>query len=130
MADKGYVVTAPLINVRVKDQAGSWVLQGFYEGARLPEDVHPDDLDKHLDKGMVAAEGSKEADAATPYGKPVTFDDLGNPLTPQQAAEAERKRTERASTRASRTTDTRTDARTQSDSKTSPAPTGRSEAKG
>lgn len=99
--DSGYVVTAPLVNVRVKDDAGSYVIKGFYAGARLPSDVHEDDLDKQVRKGMVAKKGTEEADAATPFGTRVTFDDNGNPLTPQQAAEAEKARTERRNERQS-----------------------------
>jgi hypothetical protein len=98
-ADSGYVVTAALINVRVKDDVGSEVIQGFYAGATLPEGVNEDDLDKHLRKGMVAEKGSKEADAATPYGQHVTFDENGNPLTPQQAEEREAQRQERRQAR-------------------------------
>jgi hypothetical protein len=99
--DSGYVVTAPLVNVRVKDDVGSYVIKGFYAGASLPADVHEDDLDKQVRKGMVAKKGTEEADAATPYGARVTFDDNGNPLTPQQAADAEKARSERRTERQS-----------------------------
>lgn len=98
-ADSGYVVTAPYITVRVKDDVGSDVIQGYYEGATLPEGVNEDDLDKQVRKGMVAAKGSKEADAASPHGQRVTFDDMGNPLTPQQAEELEAQRQERRQAR-------------------------------
>lgn len=97
----GYVVTAPLVNVRVRDDLGSYTIHGFYAGARLPEGVHEDDLDKQVRKGMVAEEGSEQADAATPFGTRVTFDDNGNPLTPQQAADAEKARTDRRAERQS-----------------------------
>jgi hypothetical protein len=99
--DSGYVVTAPYITVRVKDNTGSDVIQGFYAGARLPEDVNEDDLDKQVRKNMVASKGSPEADAASPFGTRVTFDDNGNPLTPQQAADAEKARVERRAARQS-----------------------------
>ena len=97
--DSGFVVTAPLINVRVQDAAGTYVLQGFYAGATLPEGVHEDDLDKQERKGLIASKGSPEADAATPFGKPVQFDDNGNPMSDEQVAEAEKKRQDRASAR-------------------------------
>jgi hypothetical protein len=107
--DSGYVVTAPYITVRVKDSVGSDVIQGFYAGARLPVDVNEDDLDKQVRKGMVAAKGTEEADAASPFGTRVTFDDNGNPLTPQQAADAEKAREARRNERQSaRSADTST----------------------
>lgn len=74
-----YVVTAPYITVRVKDDVGSEVVKGFYEGGVLPDDVNTDDLERHVRKGMVAEKGSPEADAASPVGKPVQFDSAGMP---------------------------------------------------
>jgi len=97
--NSGYVVVSPLVTVRVPDGAGSEVYSGFYTGAILPEGVNEDDLDRHVRKGMVAEKGSPEADAATPFGDRVTFDDMGNPLTPQQAADLEKARVERRNAR-------------------------------
>lgn len=91
-----YVVTSPFVNLRAKDATGTYVLQGFYAGAVLPEDVHEDDVEKHVRKGMVAKQGTPEADAATPYGKPVVFDEGGMPMSDAAVAEAEKKRNERA----------------------------------
>lgn len=76
---KGYVVTAPMINLRVKDAAGTYVKAGFYAGAVLPDDAHPDDVESHVRKGMVAEKGTPEADAASPVGMPVQFDEGGMP---------------------------------------------------
>jgi hypothetical protein len=90
-------VTSPLVNLRVLDASGTYVLQGFYAGGVLPEDVHEDDLQRHVRKGMVAEQGTKEADAATPYGKPVVFDDAGMPMSDAAVAEAEEKRQARVS---------------------------------
>jgi hypothetical protein len=96
----GYVVTAPYITVRAKDDLGSDVLVGFYQGGVLPEGVNEDDLDKHVRKGMVAEQGTPEADAATPFGDRVQFDDNSNPMTPQQVADRDKARAERTATKA------------------------------
>lgn len=89
---KGYVVTAPYITVRVKDDLGSDVIQGFYKGGVLPEGVHQDDLDRHVRKGMVAEPGTPEADAATPFGESVRFDAGGVPMSPADVAAADAKK--------------------------------------
>jgi hypothetical protein len=93
---KSYVVTSPFVNLRAKDAAGTYVLRGFYAGGVLPDDAHPDDVEKHVRKGMIAEEGTPEADAASPVGKPVQFDEGGMPMSDAAVAEAERKRAERA----------------------------------
>lgn len=84
----GHVVTAAYATLRVKNDLGQEVLTGFYEGAVLPDDVNQDDLDRHVRKGMVAKEGSPEADAASPVGRPVEFDEGGIP-TPRETRRAE-----------------------------------------
>lgn len=81
-----HVVTAPYMTVRVKNELGQEVLRGYYEGAVLPDDVHPDDLDRHVRKGMVAKAGTPEADSASPVGKPVQFDQGGMPMRSEQAS--------------------------------------------
>lgn len=95
----GYVVTAPYATLRVKNDLGQEVLTGFYEGGVLPEDVNQGDLDRHVRKGMVAEQGTPEADAASPIGKPVTYDDHGmpeqnRPRPTAKPAESRRPRTE------------------------------------
>jgi hypothetical protein len=77
----GYKVTAAYVTLRVKNDLDQEVLLGYYEGAVLPEGVNEDDLQRHIRKGMVAEEGTEEAEAATPFGKPVTFDAAGMPVT-------------------------------------------------
>lgn len=72
-------VTAPYVTARVKDDIGSDVTKGFYEGGVLPDNTHPDDIERLDRKGMIAKEGSAEADAAIPVGKPVQFDAAGMP---------------------------------------------------
>jgi hypothetical protein len=76
----GYKVTAPYITARVGDGLGSEVTKGFYEGGVLPDDANAEDLERLERKGMIAKEGSAEADAAVPHGKPVQFDAGGMPV--------------------------------------------------
>lgn len=75
----GYIVTAPYVTLRVKDQQGAEVLLGFYEAATVPDSVVKEDLERHLRKGMVAKTGTEAADAASPVGRPVQFDAAGMP---------------------------------------------------
>ncbi len=77
-----YKVTAPYVTLRVPNELGQPVLAGFYAGAVLPEGVNRDDLDRHVRKGMVAEEGTPEAEAAVPGGQPVQFDAAGMPTAP------------------------------------------------
>lgn len=48
-------VVAPYVTLKVKDVAGSDVVQGFYAGAVVPDPVDGDSLQKHLRTGMVEA---------------------------------------------------------------------------
>ncbi|WDZ87190.1 hypothetical protein [Micromonospora cathayae] len=69
---KTHKVTAPYITLRVNDGLGQEVLRGFHQGATVPEGVNQEDLDRHVRKGMVAEEGSREANLlAVPAGTPV-----------------------------------------------------------
>lgn len=86
MTDK-YIVTAPYVTLRVKDQTGAEVLLGFYEAAPVPDSVDKDDLERHLRKGMIAKAGTEEADAASPVGRPVQFDAAGMPAPAKTAGE-------------------------------------------
>lgn len=83
----GYIVTAPYVTLRVKDQTGKEVLLGFYEAAPVPDSVAKDDLERHIRKGMIAEAGTDEADAASPVGRPVQFDAAGMPEQAKPAAE-------------------------------------------
>lgn len=92
----GYVVTAPYITLRVQDDVtGTEVLTGFYAGGVVPDSVNADDLDRHLRKGMVAEQGSKEAERATPFGQPVQFDERGMPKSEAQIAADEQRQADR-----------------------------------
>lgn len=95
----GYKVTAPYVTVRVKDDLGSDVVREFYTGGVLPEDTHEDDIEKLARKGMIAEQGTPEADAATPVGRPVQFDEGGMPMSSAQVAAAEEKRAARPTPR-------------------------------
>lgn len=98
-----YKVTAAYVTVRVRDEiSGKDVLLGFYAGSPLPEGVNQDDLERHIRKGMVAEEGTPEADAAVIGGEPVVFDAAGSP-TPQSQVE-QQSRNDRPHGNASRET--------------------------
>ncbi len=86
-----YVVTAPYVTLRVPNELGQPVHTGFYEGAPVPEGTDQDDVDRHLRKGMIAKQGTPEADAASVVGKPVEFDKAGMPVKPDPAADAEKR---------------------------------------
>jgi hypothetical protein len=50
-------VIAPYVLLKVRDQAGAWVVGGFYAGALLKtHDVEPESAQHHLRKGMVVEE--------------------------------------------------------------------------
>lgn len=86
----GMVVTAPFITARVVQPAGTKVLLGFYQGARLPKETDEDDLERLERKGMIADEDSDEAAEAAPGTKTVEFGEDG-----MVTNEATRKRLER-----------------------------------
>jgi hypothetical protein len=49
-----YRVTAPMVNLKVKDQRGRAQVNGFYAGAIIGGDViDPDHLARHLDRGWI-----------------------------------------------------------------------------
>jgi hypothetical protein len=74
-----YRVTAPYVTLKVKDQAGSWVLSGFYEGA-VVSNVEPESLRHHLDTGLVEKVAESEApEAPAPEVAPD-----GGPTPPRQ----------------------------------------------
>lgn len=59
-----YRVTAPFVNLKVKDPVtGAYTVQGLYEGAIVQEDVEPDNLKHHLDQDPPMVE---EVDAPAP----------------------------------------------------------------
>jgi len=82
----GYKVTAPYVTLRVKDDIGSDVTKGFYAGGVLPDDANAEDVERLERKGMIAKEGTAEADAAVPVGQPVQFDNAGMPTAAKPEA--------------------------------------------
>ncbi|TDB84972.1 hypothetical protein E1091_17145 [Micromonospora fluostatini] len=71
MSGKTYKVISAYVTLRVADGLGQEVLQGFHQGATVPEGVNQDDLDRHVRKNLVAEEGSREAGLlAVPAGTP------------------------------------------------------------
>lgn len=84
---KAYKVTAPYVTMRVENELGQEVVLGFLQGATLPKGVNQEDLDRHVRKGMVAEEGSREADLlAVPAGTPVPGEPPNTPVTEASAA--------------------------------------------
>lgn len=81
-----YKVTAAYATLRVKNEMDQDVLLGFYEGAVLPDSVNQEDLERHVRKGMVAKEGTPEAEAAVPAGVPAPTEEQA-----QKAAEGSRR---------------------------------------
>jgi hypothetical protein len=71
-----YRVDAPYVTFKVRDQAGAWVLTGYYAGAVVAgETVEPDSLRHHVDGGMVAeVENAAVPAAAEPTPEPAAGD--------------------------------------------------------
>jgi hypothetical protein len=69
MAEK---VLAPMVQFRVEDPAGGWVLVQRYAGSPVPEQIHPDDRQRGLDEGWLVAEDEPVAERfAVPAGTPL-----------------------------------------------------------
>lgn len=84
-----YVVTAQYVTLKVKDQAGGNVMSGFHAGAMVPKGVDKDNLQHHLDRGLVAEVGTEEADLlGVPAGTPIPGEPPNVPVTEQSAANA------------------------------------------
>lgn len=82
-----YKVTGAYVTVKVRDDRGQLMTLGFYQGGLLPEGADRADVERLLRKGLLAEEGTPEADAAVPHGVPVEFDELGH-AQPQKPAPA------------------------------------------
>jgi hypothetical protein len=84
---KQYVVTAPYVTFKAKDQAGGTVLREMYQGGTLPDDAEPDNVERLLEKKMIAEVGSKEADLlGAPAGTPIPGEPPNVPVTEQSPA--------------------------------------------
>lgn len=68
-----HVVIAEYVTLRVRDQVtGATVVNEFYRGATVPENADQENLDRLVGKGMVAAEGTEEAELlGSPAGTPL-----------------------------------------------------------
>lgn len=58
-----YRVTAPYITLKSKAETGAGVVLGYYRDALVPASVDPEDLARHVRKGMVEKVGAAEAKA-------------------------------------------------------------------
>lgn len=65
-----YRVCAPYVTLKVKDDAGSDVIKGFYEGALVSGSVDEDNLKHHLDGGMVEKVKASDVPAEKPADEP------------------------------------------------------------
>jgi hypothetical protein len=72
MADKRYVVVAPYVTLKHRDQVGSYILSGFYAGSVVPADAEPESVQRLLDKGMLLDASDPVAGiVAVPAGTPL-----------------------------------------------------------
>jgi hypothetical protein len=79
-----FVVIAPFINLKVKDQVGSFVLRGFNEGGVVKsDDIDEASLRHHLETGLIAPVGSDAAKFAGPAGTPKPGEPPNVPVTEQ-----------------------------------------------
>lgn len=82
-----YVVTAPYVTCKVNDLAGATVVGEFYQGAVLPGSAEPDNVARLLGKGMVAEQGTPEAELlGVPAGTPIPGEPPNVPVTEQSPA--------------------------------------------
>jgi hypothetical protein len=79
-----YVVVAPYVTLKVKDQGGAFVIRGFNEsGTVRREDIEDASLRHHLESGLMAAKDSPEARFAAPSGTPKPGEPPNVPVTEQ-----------------------------------------------
>ena len=84
---KQYVVTAPYVTLKVKDQAGGTVVGELYQGAPVPDSADPENVQRLVAKGMLAEAGTSEADLlGVPAGTPVPGEPPNVPVTEQSGA--------------------------------------------
>lgn len=78
----GFVVVAPFVTLKVKDQLGAYVIRGFSEGAVVKaEDVQPENLRHHVDIRFLAPADSPDAEFAGPAGTPKPGEPPNVPVT-------------------------------------------------
>lgn len=83
-----YVVTAPYVTFKAKDPAtGAIVVREMYQGGVLPDEAEPENVARLVEKGMIAEQGSREADLlGVPAGTPIPGEPPNVPVTEQSPA--------------------------------------------
>ncbi len=82
-----HVVTAPYVTLKMKDQAGAVILGELYQGAPVPDNADPENVQRLVEKGMVAEVGTPEADLlGVPAGTPIPGEPPNVPVTEQSPA--------------------------------------------
>jgi hypothetical protein len=77
-----FVVVAPMVMLKVRNDLGVWHFRGFNEGGRFRrEDIEEGSLRHHLDGAMVAPVDSPAARYAGPSGTPKPGEPPNVPLT-------------------------------------------------
>jgi hypothetical protein len=83
-----YVVVAPYVTLKVKDDLGGVVIRGFNEGAVVKgADVDEANLRHHVDTRLVAPKGHADAEFAGPAGTPKPGEPPNVPVTEGTPAE-------------------------------------------
>jgi hypothetical protein len=77
------VVVAPYITVKCRDEVtGGVIIREFYQGGVLPKEADPDNVKRLEEGGMVADQGSPEADVmGVPAGTPIPGEPPNVPVT-------------------------------------------------
>jgi len=87
MGAKEFVVVAPYVTLKLKDEVGGFVVRGFNEGGQFTaEEIDEENLRHHLDTGLVAPVGSDLARFAAPSGTPKPGEPPNVPVTEQPVA--------------------------------------------
>jgi hypothetical protein len=69
---KSYKVAAPYVTLRWRDDRGTEVITGFYQGSPVPDTADEDNVQRLLDKGMLIDANDPVADiVAVPAGTPM-----------------------------------------------------------
>lgn len=77
-----FVVLAPYVTLKVKDQLGGFTIRGFNEGGGVKrEDIEDASLRHHLDAGLMAPVDAPEARFAAPSGTPKPGEPPNVPVT-------------------------------------------------
>lgn len=78
-----YVVSAPMVYLKVPDAGGAWVLRDFYQGAPVPEGIEAANLQHHIDSGLVLSTDDELAEiVAVPLGTPIPGEPPNVPVGP------------------------------------------------